>query len=66
MPRRHPRTYQRKRARPSYEGEQGEWPGAHMRKRSTPTDYRPLIAVIGLVIFGLAAIAFLLTLRSHG
>jgi hypothetical protein len=31
-----------------------------------PINYRRIAAVIGLVILGLAAITFILTLRSHG
>jgi hypothetical protein len=56
MPRRHLRTYRRpKSIEPNDSGPTGKRP---------LIDYRPLVAVIGLVIFGLAAIAFLLTLRS--
>ena len=33
---------------------------------TSPIDYRPIVAVIGLVVFGLAAIAFIFTLRAHG
>jgi hypothetical protein len=36
-----------------------------MRERRS-IDYRPIIAVIGLVIFGLAAIALILTSRASG
>jgi hypothetical protein len=34
------------------------------RRGFLPIDYRPMLAVIGLVVFGLGLIAFLLTLHS--
>jgi hypothetical protein len=68
MPRRHIRTYRRQ--KPLNEAEVGGFlsaedaPVDHRRTQAQPTiDYRPIVAVLGLVIFGLAAIAFILTLR---
>jgi hypothetical protein len=71
MPRRHPRTYRRPKPIDDADlerilGPERE-PDESGPTRQRPTiDYRPIIAVVGLVVFGLAAIAFLLTLRSHG
>jgi hypothetical protein len=61
MPRRHIRTYRGPKA------VRKEEPNDRRPLRELPPiDYRRVVAVIGLVVFGLAAIAFLLTLRSRG
>jgi hypothetical protein len=38
---------------------------ASPRSEADPIDYQPIVAVIGLVVFSLAAIAFILTLRAR-
>jgi hypothetical protein len=71
MPRRHPHTYRRPKpvddAAAELERilteEQVPDDAEPIRERRS-IDYRPLVAVIALVIFGLAAIAFILTLRA--
>jgi hypothetical protein len=71
MPRRHLRTYRRPKPVEDAELERilsaDRHPDESGPVRERPAiDYRPIIAVIGLVVFGLAAIAFLLSLRAHG
>jgi hypothetical protein len=70
MPRRHPHTYRRPKQvddaaaelERTITAEQVPDDAGPIRERRS-IDYRPLVAVIGLVIFGLAAIAFLFALR---
>ena len=45
MPRRHSRTYH--------------------RRKPVPFDYRPIVAVVAIVIFAVAAIALAFTLRAQ-
>jgi hypothetical protein len=71
MPRRHLRTYRR--PKPSDEaladleraldGPDRATDDAP-RRELPPTDYRPIITVIAIVIFSLALIAFVFTLRA--
>jgi hypothetical protein len=73
MPRRHLRIYRR--AKPADEpiadlqrelAQQGRSSSeGQPRPGLLPIDYRPMVAVIGFVIFGLGLIAFLLTLRAR-
>jgi hypothetical protein len=72
MPRRHLRTYRR--PKPSDEAladleralDEPEKTASDdaARRELPPTDYRPIIAVIVIVIFSLGLIALLLTLRA--
>jgi hypothetical protein len=70
VPRRHPHTYRR--PKPADDAaaelerilttEQVPEDGGHLQNRP-PIDYRPIVAVIGLVVLGLGLIAFVLTLH---
>jgi hypothetical protein len=73
VPRRHLRTYRRPKPidealadleRALDRPEQAATDDAP-RRELPPTDYRPIIAVIAMVIFSLALIAFLLSLRMQ-
>jgi hypothetical protein len=72
MPRRHPRTYLRPKApdersadllRVIEQPERAADDDAPPQERPS-IDYRPIVAVIAIVILSLAFIAFLLTLRA--
>lgn len=71
MPRRHPHTYRRPKSaddalavgeRVLGEPEDAATDDAPARERRS-IDYRPIVAVIAMVIFGFGLIAFLLALR---
>jgi hypothetical protein len=66
MPRRHPRVYQRpKPIDETIADLQSEFaPAERAPPERVPIDYRPIVAVIAIVIFSLALIAFLFTLRA--
>jgi hypothetical protein len=59
MPRRDPSTYRRPKPVDDAELERREPADSGPIRERPPIDYRPIIVVIGLVIFGLAAIAFI-------
>jgi hypothetical protein len=73
MPRHHPHTYRRpkpidealadlERALAQPEGTASD---DAPRRELPPTDYRPMIAVIAIVIFSLALIAFIFAIRAR-
>jgi hypothetical protein len=71
MPRRHIRTYRRPKPIDDADVERilsaEREPDERWLTRERPAiDYRPMIAVVGLVIIGLPLIAFLLSLRMTG
>jgi hypothetical protein len=73
MPRRHPHTYRR--PKPADDAitdlERAlDWPDKVARDEAQhrelpPTDYRPIVAVIAIVIFSLAMIAFIVAMRAR-
>jgi hypothetical protein len=72
MPRRHLRTYRRPKAvdeamadlERALDGREKAASDDALRRELPPTDYRPVVAVIAVVIFALAMIAFLFTLGA--
>jgi hypothetical protein len=73
MPRRHPHTFRRPKSandaladfeRVLYEPENAPIDQAPPNERPS-IDYRPILAVIAIVIFSLALISFIFTLRAH-
>jgi hypothetical protein len=64
MARRHLRTYRRPTPVDEAIVDLERAPERGQHGEPQPTDYRPMVVVIGLVIFGLGLIAFLLTLHS--
>jgi hypothetical protein len=71
--RRHPHTYRRPKPvdealadlERALDGPENVTSDDAPRRELPPTDYRPIIAVIAIVIFSLAMIAFVFTLRAR-
>jgi hypothetical protein len=65
MPRRHPHVYQRpKPIDETIADLQRELAPPERGRMRAPIDYRPVVAVIGFVIFGLAMIALVFMIRA--
>jgi hypothetical protein len=72
MPRRHLRTYRRPKPidealadlQRALDGPEKAASDEAPRRELPPTDYRPIVAVIAIVIFSLAMIALIFTLRA--
>jgi hypothetical protein len=73
MPRRHLRTYRRPKPvdealadlERALDGQEKAASDDAPRRELPPTDYRPVVAVIAIVIFSLAMIALIFTLRAR-